>query len=223
MSNKNNKLSLINDGIEISAKTALSLLPIGGALITGVWDAVKSNCVQKRLEEWQSLVEDKLCVLEYTLEDIGNNENFTTALFHATEMAIKTAEQEKRKYLANAVVNSISCNLEESIMMMFINMIDKYTIMHINILAYFQDPRKFINDPHIAMGSPKGFLYKAYPQFEEHDELVDKVVKELYYEGLLSTSELNIIMSSQGMMSSRITKLGNDFINFISNDQKDGD
>ena len=90
MSNKNNKLSLINDGIEISAKTALSLLPIGGALITGVWDAVKSNCVQKRLEEWQSLVEDKLCVLEYTLEDIGNNENFTTALFHATEMAIKT-------------------------------------------------------------------------------------------------------------------------------------
>lgn len=43
---------------EISAKTALSMIPVGGALITSVWDSIKSNCAQKRLDEWQNVIEE---------------------------------------------------------------------------------------------------------------------------------------------------------------------
>ena len=32
----------VNEIIEISAKTALSVIPVGGALIAGVWDSIKS-------------------------------------------------------------------------------------------------------------------------------------------------------------------------------------
>ena len=213
-----NKLQLTsNDIVEISAKTLLSAIPIGGELITNVWDSIKSNCAQKRLEDWQKNIEERLNHIDKTLEEIGNNENFTTAIFHATEMAIKTAENEKRAYLANAVVNSISCDLEESIMMMFFDMIGKYTIMHINILIYFRDPKKFISNSNVMMGSPKNFLYQVYPTFRENDKLVDKIIRELYADGLMNTEDLNSTMSVNGMLSSRITELGNNFIAFICN------
>lgn len=213
-----NKLQLTpNDIVEISAKTLLSAIPIGGELITNVWDSIKSNCAQKRLEDWQKNIEERLSHIDKTLEEIGNNENFTTAIFHATEMAIKTAENEKRAYLANAVVNSISCDLEESIMMMFFDMIGKYTIMHINILIYFRDPKKFISNSNVMMGSPKNFLYQVYPTFRENDKLVDKIIRELYADGLMNTEDLNSTMSVNGMLSSRITELGNNFITFICN------
>ena len=213
-----NKLQLTsNDIVEISAKTLLSAIPIGGELITNVWDSIKSNCAQKRLEDWQKNIEERLSHIDKTLEEIGNNENFTTAIFHATEMAIKTAENEKRAYLANAVVNSISCDLEESIMMMFFDMIGKYTIMHINILIYFRNPKKFISNSNVMMGSPKNFLYQVYPTFRENDKLVDKIIRELYADGLMNTEDLNSTMSVNGMLSSRITELGNNFIAFICN------
>ena len=117
----NDLKTLAKDAVEISAKTALSCIPVGGALVTNVWDAVKSNSARKRLEEWQDMLEDRLSRIEATLEDIGNNENFTSAIYQATEQAIRTGSRTKREYLANAVANSVSCDFEESVMMMFLD------------------------------------------------------------------------------------------------------
>lgn len=97
---------------EVAAKTALSVIPVGGALITSVWDSIKSNCSQKRLMEWQLLIEKRLSKVDATLEDIGKNDNFVSAMLQATELALKTAENAKREYLANAVLNSLSCPFE---------------------------------------------------------------------------------------------------------------
>lgn len=72
----------------------------GGKGLDEFRSSIKSNCAQKRLEDWQKNIEERLSHINKTLEEIGNNENFTTAIFHATEMAIKTAENEKRAYLA---------------------------------------------------------------------------------------------------------------------------
>lgn len=214
----NNELQpRIKDIIEITAKTLLSEIPVGGALITNVWDYVKSNSAQKRLNDWQSTIEERLSHIDKSLEEIGNNDNFTTAIFHATEMAIKTAEAEKRTYLANAVMNSISLDIEESIMMMFLSIIEKYTIMHIKILIYLKNPQEFVDAANILMGSPKRLLYQAYPEFEEYDKLVDKITGELHNDGLISLGDLNSIMSSNGMLLPRTTELGNRFVAFICN------
>ena len=41
------------DALEIAAKAALSVIPVGGTLITCVWDSIKANCAQNRLDEWK--------------------------------------------------------------------------------------------------------------------------------------------------------------------------
>ncbi|MGL5278922.1 MAG: hypothetical protein ACRC8M_07600 [Cetobacterium sp.] len=76
--------------IEIGAKTYLSTIPVGGTLITSVWDSVKNNKIETRQKEWKNMIENKLSSLEISLEDIGNNDKFTTYILKATELAIKT-------------------------------------------------------------------------------------------------------------------------------------
>lgn len=205
---------------EISAKTALSMIPVGGALITSVWDSIKSNCAQKRLDEWQNVIEERLSKVDESLENIGTNENFTSAMFQATELAIKTAENKKRIFLANAVINSLTCPFEESIIMIFFDMIGKYSLWHIKILDYFQNPLKFEiaqkSKSTYMMGSPKTVLYDVYPELRDKDEYVNRIVKELYDDGLMNTGGLDVIMTGDGMVASRVTDMGKEFIKFIA-------
>lgn len=210
--------SVVGEIMEITAKTALSVIPVGGALITGVWDSIKSNCAQERLKEWQMLVESRLSKVDATLEEIGNNENFTSAMFQATELAIKTSERAKREYLANAVLNSLSCPFEESVVMMFLSMVGKYTLWHLKILDFFQNPKKFsqVNQNNYYIGSPKTVLFDVYPELSCKEAYVDRIVKELYSDGLMNTENLNCTMTSSGMVASRVSDIGKDFINFIT-------
>lgn len=209
---------VIGEIVEITAKTALSVIPVGGALINGIWDSIKSNCAQERLKEWQTLIEGRLSRIDTTLEDVGKNENFTSAMFQATELAIKTSEAAKREYLANAVLNSLTCPFEESVIMMFFSMIGKYTLWHLKILDFFQNPKKFdgIIESNYYMGSPKTVLFDVYPELRSKEAYVDKIVKELYSDGLMNTDNLNCTMTSSGMLASRVSKIGQDFINFIT-------
>lgn len=93
------------DVVSIAAKTALSAIPIGGTLITCIWDSVKSNAAQKRLDEWKRMLEERLSKVETTLDDIGINELFTSCIMKATDAALRTSQSEKRTYLADAVFN----------------------------------------------------------------------------------------------------------------------
>lgn len=214
---ENNKELPIKEAIEITAKTALSAIPIGGALITNVWDAVKSNCAQNRQKEWQLMVEERLSHVEIALEEIGNDEKFTSAIIFATQSAIKTGEKEKREYLANALLHSIRCKMDESKMMMFLSMLDEYTVLHLKLLDYFQNPKRFTENNQYYAGSPFSCLFDVYPEMKEDEELVRKAINDLKADGLMSSdsSSLDAMMTSNGMLASRTTKMGNEFIEFI--------
>ena len=179
----NDLKTLAKDAVEISAKTALSCIPVGGALATNVWDAVKSNSARKRLEEWQDMLEDRLSRIEATLEDIGNNENFTSAIYQATEQAIRTGSRTKS----------------------------------LKILVFFQNPPKFSDrNPSMFMGSPGQVLFDCYPELKAQEELVSKIVKELHADGVFSLDSLNTVMTGNGALAKRTTKLGDEFIDFIT-------
>lgn len=104
------KKEAILDVAEIAGKTAISLIPVGGALATAIYDTVKGNALAKRQEQWMRTLEDRISKIEETLESIGNNELFTTALVKATELAMRTSREEKMSYLANAVISSLAPN-----------------------------------------------------------------------------------------------------------------
>lgn len=119
---------------EIAGKTAVSAIPVGGALVTSIYDAVKNNCLEKRQKKWQEALENRISKMEVTLDDLGNSEIFTTAIIKATEVAMKTSSEEKLKYLANATANSYEGNIDETRFYLYMGLIERYTARHISIL-----------------------------------------------------------------------------------------
>ena len=75
--------------IEVTAKTIVGSIPFGSILVN-VYDAIKGGCLDKRRKKWQATIEERLSYIEKTLDEIGNNENFTTTIIRTTEMAMKT-------------------------------------------------------------------------------------------------------------------------------------
>lgn len=115
---------------EIAGKTAVSAIPVGGALATSIYDTVKNNCLEKRQKKWQEVLENRISKMEVTLDDLGNSEIFTTAIIKATEVAMKTSSEEKLKYLANATANSYEGNIDETRFYLYMGLIERYTARH---------------------------------------------------------------------------------------------
>ena len=205
---------------EIGAKTALSMIPGGGALVTCIWDSVKANAAKKRMDEWKQLVEDRLSGIDATLEEIGNNELFTSAIMRATDSALRTAESKKREYLANIVRNSLCISVEESELMMFLDLIDRNTAWHLSILNYFRDPtqngRNSANN--YCMGAPITLLEKAFPDLCKDKDMIQKIIKDLQNDGLVGQGDfLFATMTPKGMIAPRTTAFGNKFLRYIEN------
>jgi hypothetical protein len=201
--------------LEIAGKTVLSAIPMGGALVTSVYDTVKGNCLSKRQEKWKIALEERLTKLENNLDDIGNNELFTTALVKATELAMRTAKEEKMTYIANSVINSLNPDLDEEKLIVFLDLLDKYTVSHIKIIYFFFDPKRFegVNSNAYMMGSPSTPLFSVYPEL--NNELFKKIYGDLYTDGMVTLENLNISMTGSGMVAKRTTPIADEFLRFI--------
>lgn len=202
---------------EIAGKTLLSAIPIGGTLVAAVFDTVKGNVLAKRQARWRNIIEERLSAVETTIENIGNNEKFATMLIKTTELAIKTEKEEKIKYLANALVNSINTNMDEDKMIIFMSLIDKYTVSHLKILNFFNDPIKFetvkAKMKNYYMGSPADPLSTVYPEVMYFS---DRCIKEMFNDGLMNIENIHTTMTANGMISKRTTALGDEFLDFIN-------
>lgn len=212
------KKELLSEVAEITAKTLVSTIPVGGILVTCIWDSIKANAANRRMEDWKNQVEEKLCDLKLSLDDIGNNELFASAMMKATDIAIKTAEDEKRQYLASAVKNSAMASIDESVMMIYLDLLDKYTLWHIRILHLFRNPKAFdqVHVDGIMMGAASIVVEQVYPEIAKEKELLDKIVKDLQNDGMMSEgSYMHAGMTSNGVAASRTTELGNKFLKFI--------
>lgn len=191
---------------------------MGGTLVTCIWDSIKANAANRRMEDWKNQVEEKLCDLKLSLDSIGNNELFASAMMKATDIAIKTAEDEKRQYLASAVKNSAMASIDESVMMIYLDLLDKYTLWHIRILHLFRNPKAFdqVYVDGITMGSASIVVEQVYPEIAKEKELLDKIVKDLQNDGMMSEgSYMHADMTANGVVASRITELGNNFLKYI--------
>lgn len=204
--------------IEITGKTLLSTIPIGGTLATTVWETVKNNKLDKRAKEWKLTVENRLSNIEISLDEIGESENFTTCILRTTELAARTKSTKKKEYLANALINSISLDIDEVKLLIFLNLIEKYTELHIIILDFFSDPLKFdeVRNSNFYMESPMKLFYEVHPTLIFQKDIIDLIVKELSVDGLLSSDSFNTMMTKEGAQSSQITQLGNKFLEFFS-------
>lgn len=148
------------------------------------------------------------------VEELRENEAFVSAAMHASQIALRSHQQEKLEALRNAVINIATGNAPEEVLQhLFLGFVDSLTPTHLQILKHFQSPP---NLGRSLMGSLSSVLESGFPKLRGKRAIYDQLWRDLHTRGLVSTDGLHANMSGQGLLEKRTTDLGDQFLAFIT-------
>jgi hypothetical protein len=205
------------DAAHAITKAGLSAIPVVGGPAVELFQHLVQPPLERRRAEWMASVGEKLLELEsrgIDIEELGQKDEFISAVMHASQIALRTHHDEKREALRNAVFNvATGQSPGEALEHMFFEWIDSLSPLHIQIMKLFQDPTR---PPGVSMGGLGSVLEHNMPSLRGQRHVYDQVWKDLYSRGLINTDSLHVTMSGQGLASKRTSELGDAFLRFVS-------
>ncbi len=208
-------------------KGLISAIPALGGPAAELFGFVIAPPLEKRRNEWMNAVAEKILELEqeqtgFKVEELAGNQLFLTVVMHATVAALRNHQTEKLAALQNAVVNTArGIDLEENLQLLFLDMIDSLTPLHLNILGYFSDPMKWLKDRGVSLGIVMGGanhgLEAAFAELRDQREIYDPIIQDLFNKSLLNIDKngLHSMMDASAIVASRTTELGSRFLKYI--------
>lgn len=208
-------------------KAGVSAVPVAGGPAAELLGLIFGPPLEKRRDRWidelaSAVKEVQGKIEDLTPEKLSANEAFVTTAMRASEIAIRTHEEDKLDALRNAVVNTALPDApNDTLQQIFLNYVDSLTAWHLRILAFFDDPADWgrkhnVRYPDWQMGAPSAVLECAMPELRGQRGFYDLIVNDLEQRGLKSGGGLHTTMTASGMLSPRIAPLGKEFLNFIS-------
>jgi hypothetical protein len=147
------------------------------------------------------------------IESLRENEEFISAVMQASQIAMRTHQDEKLEALRNAILNVVSRNApDEALQLVFLNLVDTFTDWHIRILRLFQSPPQQEN---LMSGALSQVLENAFPELRGQRDFYDSVWRDLYLRSLVGTENLHAMGTGTGLGQKRTTKIGDKFLAFI--------
>jgi len=202
----------------VVAKAGLGSIPIAGAAASELLGLIVAPPLEKRKAQWFNDIGERLQTLEIALETLSENDVFIDISIKATEIALKTSEEEKKEALKNAVIHSASDkSIDISLQQIFLGYIDTFTVWHMRLLNLFDEPSKHRGQfASLSMGGLSSILESVYPELKPQRAFYDQIWKDLYLKGLVNSEGLHTMMSESGLLASRTTDMGKKFLVYIS-------
>lgn len=148
-------------------------IPVIPGVAAEIIGLVLAPPLAKRRDAWFESLGERLKAVEARLELLGENQAFVTTALQATQIAVRTHQEEKLDALRNAVVNSATNpGPEDDVRSMFLTLVDGFTPTHLRILKYFQD-RNSLGERTVQR------------MIREETALTNLMVEELARDGLL--------------------------------------
>jgi len=206
-------------------RAALSAIPVVGGAADELFQLVLTPPLLRRQQEWRGEIADVVGRLEkdqgIKLEDLQANDTFIDTVLHATHIALRNSQKEKREALRNAVLNAATENApEQSKQQIFLAHVDRFTVWHLRVLKLFDNPKAWAEEHNrdyssTLTGSLTRILGDAYPELAADSALRDQIWNDLFTSGLVGAESLHGMMTTAGMMASRTSPLGKEFLRFI--------
>lgn len=214
-----------------TTKAALNIIPVVGGAVASVFETVFSAPIDKRKQEWLKRLADTVQALcdkieGLTPERLAKNEAFVSVYLQASNVAIRTHHKEKLDALNAAVMNTVLLEeYDESKRAIFVRLIEQLTPLHIRALRFLAHPDFYLNElksrepPNVSChyGGLTNVWNKYYDGIRSQDPLMNIVITDLNLNGLIFVKSF----SDTGSSSSVATKLGMEFLKFISPEQVD--
>lgn len=210
------------DCVSDLVKAGVQVMP-GGSLVSFLIDQVWQPPLIQKTQKWFGDVTERINSLGVQLEELRDNQRFISALTQAAQVVVRIHHGEKLKALRNAVVNSIRMpTYDEALQSMFITCVERLTPLCLSTLSFFNNANWL--DPYKGrpFGNPKDFVFEilwdAFPSLKNRVETTEYLFRELKNQGLLnqSWSDSNSLANQHGRSLPKVTQLGKDFLDFIS-------
>jgi len=204
---------VLSDITKGAAKGGTSLFIPGGSFLISIIDELRSGEFNRRFEDFQTKVDDQLKMIkDVQLQQLKDNQMFATVLYIAGQLALKTNET-KRQLLANAVGNAPSCTLSEDTVIILLNCIEKYTVRHLRVLRFLQNPKEYQKLDYYGTTSIMQIYYDYY---SKDNEALDRIiVNDLYADGMITSDSLFTMATVQGCLEKQTSSLGDAMIVFF--------
>jgi hypothetical protein len=178
----------------------------------------------KRREQWFEQVGCGLLELQVRFDGfepsaLNENEDFVSAVYEASHLAMKSAKEYKRQALLNAVLNiALGRTLEETLRGRFMGLVDELSASHIRVLSVLADPGRYPRcvemSRSMSMGSQEHIIRAEVTPEEVPDRLFEIVVNDLNREALVD-GNLKGMGTSGVFLAKRTTTTGDHFLAFI--------
>lgn len=215
------------DQVHTAARALLGAVPHAGGALAEFFDKLVVPPLEARRDEWRAqmaeelerLIEEVEGLTSQTLQD---DDAFISAVAHASQIALRSHQAEKRDALRNAVLNvAAGMAPDEDTQLMFLYMIDVLTPSHLRILKLFESPEVYANArgvglSHMGMGGHGQLVETVFPKLKGRREFYDVLIRDLHTRGLTSVERTGVTMTGHGLLAKRTTQLGDDFLRFIA-------
>jgi hypothetical protein len=213
------------DYAHAGVRAVLSLAPVLGGPLVEFFSMVVAPPLEKRRDAWLIYIVNRLNKLEcevegYKIENLAQNEEFISTLLYATQVAMRTHHEEKLEALRNIVVNSsLGITAPENIHLIFMNMIDRYTPLHLLILRFIENPDRFIATYRGMRTSDLPFAWdlrdafrSTFSELQIIDEYYEQIIRDLTSDGLVRSDKMP---EREKMLKPKLTILGGEFLTLI--------
>jgi hypothetical protein len=215
------------DAAHAVARVGLSMIPYVGGAAAELFNWLLAEPLVRRRGEWIESLAQRLLELEervenLKLEDLKDNETFVSVALQASQIAIRTHQQEKLEALRNAVLNAaLPSAPEDEQQLIFLSLVDYFVPGHLRLLKYLDDPRLWcdahqVDHRRFRSSSPSLLLELALPEFHDRRAFYDQFVKELFARGLVRVEELHTVVTVEDMVAPFTSELGRNFVAYIS-------
>lgn len=216
-----------SDVVHAVIKAGISSIPIAGAPAAEIFALIVTPPLERRRDEWIESIGEGLKELAqkkegFKIEDLTENDTFITTITHASQAAIRNHQKEKLEALRNGVLNAALPNApEEDLQLMFLDFVDSFTTYHLAILKFLDDPKEWgtkygITYPDWYRGNISAALELAFPDLRGKREIYDVFITELHSRGLINIEGVHTSMSATGILASRTSPVGQQFLAFIT-------
>jgi len=211
------------EGFVAAAKLASAAIPVPfvGVSIAEAVGYFGQREIDKRQSTFFAEVLRGLQDMQVQVADL--KESFWSTLLYAVDVARRTHQQEKREALKNAVLNAAKPTApEDDVQHIFVTMVDDLTPLHLRLLDFILNPRKYGVDVKDWRGlqtvNPK--LYGVWEVIEQNvagssrRDLIDLCFSDMVSRGLLRHSTAPPAL--RGPLLPGPTNLALEFMSFIT-------
>lgn len=217
----------VKDTALATVKGTVSSIPIVGGLFAEYIGLAQDKIADKRMAQWMGMVEEKLQKLHDKFDELAEDELFFSTIQIATVNAMRSYQAEKRMLFANAIYNTARLDLNEDKKLLFLSLLDRYTLAGIKLLQYYSQNHYHDDDHdrHSGMVTtrsiggteyPTKSILKDNPEFENDSAYLKTLSEQLISDGLIFPINFDMPESPQQARRKRTTKFGDEFLSFIT-------